>query len=82
MDPRIEAAALADGILESLEQPVAREDLASVRSVIIECALFESPMPDLKIAVHSVGSYYNITVSGYRNVVDLVRWVNQVGGSG
>jgi len=77
MDPHVEAASLADSILASLEQPVAREDVTSVRSVIIACILFESPAPDLKVAVHSVGSYYNITVNGYRNVVDLVRWVNQ-----
>lgn len=76
MDPRVEAGVLADGILAALEQPVAREDLPTIRAVIMECALFEMPMPDLKVAVHSVGSYYNIVVSGYRAMMDDVRWVN------
>lgn len=76
MDARLEAAAMADGVLEALDQPVAQADVPSVRAVIIECAMFENPMPDLKVAVHQVGSYYNVTVSGYRNLLDLVRWVN------
>jgi len=76
MDPRLEAAKLADGVLESLDQPVSSADVPAVRAVIMEAALFETPMPDLKVAVHAVGAYYNVTVSGYRNLLDMVRWVN------
>lgn len=76
MDMRVEAGAVADGVLNALEQPIQREDVPNVRAVIIECALFESPMPNLKVAVNDVGGHYNVTVSGYRKMMDQVRWVN------
>jgi hypothetical protein len=81
MDLRLEAANVADSVLEKLEQPVAPADVPSVRAVIMECALFENPMPDLKFGVHSVGSYYNVTVQGYRNLFDMIRFVNTMAGN-
>jgi hypothetical protein len=76
MDLRQEAATFADSILNGLEQPVAGEDLPSMRSIIMELALFEDPMPVLRVSVNSVGQEYKITVSGYKSFIDQVRWVN------
>lgn len=48
-----------------------------VEAVLVEVVLFEQPQPTLDITLDAVGDHYNITVHGYKNFVDYVRWCNR-----
>lgn len=48
-----------------------------VEAVLIEVIMFEQPTPVLDISLDPVGDLYNITVHGYQNFIDYVRWCNR-----
>lgn len=74
MDLRIQAKEFANEIMQNLQVPQA--DAPYLEAVLVEAALFEYPMNELSIALNQIGDFYNITIKGYQNLIDLVRWVN------
>ena len=68
------AKAFAKGVMEKIQVP--EPDIPYVETVIVEAVLFEEPMKDLEISFNPVGSFYNVTIKGYENLIDIVRWAN------
>lgn len=68
------AKAFAKGVMEKIQVP--EPDAPYVEAVLVEAVLFEDPMKDLEIGFNPVGCFYNITVKGYENLLDIVRWAN------
>lgn len=71
---RIVAKEFAASVIKSLNPPEA--DAPYLEGVIVEAVLFEIPMKDLQIGLNQVGSFYNLTIKGYENLIDIVRWAN------
>jgi len=74
MDLRIQAKEFAKEMMQTLQVPQA--DAPYIEAVLVEAALFEYPMKELSIALNQIGDFYNITIKGYQNLIDLIRWVN------
>ena len=74
MDNRLAAKEWAADIMKTLHIPNA--DRPYVQAVLVEAALFEDPVKELAIGVNQVGDFYMITIKGYENMIDLVKWVN------
>lgn len=71
---RILAKEFAKGVMQKLNVPEA--DAPYAEAVLVEAVLFEEPIKDLEIGFNQVGSFYNITIKGYENLIDIVRWAN------
>lgn len=71
---RILAKEFAKSVMKSLVPPEA--DAPYLEAVLVEAVLFEEPMKQLEIGLNQVGSFYNITIKGYENLIDIVRWAN------
>ncbi len=74
MEHRAAAKEFAKNILRQLNVP--ETDVLYLEAVLVEAALFEIPLRDLKIAINDAGHMYHITIRGYENVVDMVHFVN------
>ena len=75
MQTRLAAKEFAREIVKTMDQ-IAEPDRPYMEAVVVEAVLFEEPLKDLKIGLSSVGPHYNVTIVGYENLIDLVRWVN------
>lgn len=72
---RLAAKEFAREIMSKLDD-VPIQDIPHLTAVLEEAAVFEEPVKDLEIGLNQVGELYNITIKGYKNLVDLVRWCN------
>jgi hypothetical protein len=72
---RAHAVDFASNLVKTMN--VREFDRQWVEAVLIEVVMFESPQPVLDITLDVVGDHYNITVHGYKNFVDYVRWCNR-----
>lgn len=74
MDKRQFAQEWAAQIMETHSVPNA--DQPYIQAVLVEAALFEDPLKKLAIGLNKIGDFYTITIKGYENMVDMVKWVN------
>ena len=51
-------------------------DAPYLEAVLVEAVLFEEPIKQLEVGLNQVGTFYNITIKGYENLIDIVRWAN------
>jgi hypothetical protein len=73
LDYRLVAKEYAQDVLKELRVPSV--DAPYVEAVIVEALMFEEPIKNLRVAVDGAENY-TITIQGYQNLVDMVRWVN------
>lgn len=72
---RLAAKEFAREIISKLED-VQSQDTPHLIAVLEEAAAFEEPVRDLEIGLNQVGELYNITIKGYKNMIDIIRWAN------
>jgi hypothetical protein len=75
LSARLAAKEFAREIMGKLED-VPIQDTPHLIAVLEEAAVFEEPVKDLEIGLNQVGELYNITIKGYKNMLDIVRWAN------
>lgn len=64
----------AGEVVEKLS--IARVDAPYMTAVLVEAALMETPLHPLTIAVNHDGTRYLVTITGYTQMLDLVKWTS------